>query len=189
MRNVIVSSVLLASMALIGGCVGADPERFDSVSQGVVPPPESCTSDELVTRTQGFWQNHSCVVKGEATGASLVPVSLGSLVFDKPADVEAYFKLAPRGGNTQIILGHQLLAAKLNVAAFGIGDFDFADWDGDGALETVAELIAIGDGLFDAGSSTERVKIATILDKLNNAGDNAPLYFDPTCNSAPSPCD
>ena len=189
MRSLIVSSVLLASLSLFAGCVAADPERVDDASQAVVPPPPpGCEGEELVTRTQGFWENHSCVVMGEATGTSLVPISLGSLELDKAEDVDDYFELTPTGGNKQIILGHQLLAAKLNVAAFGIGGFDFADWNGDGVLETVDELTAIGDGLFDAGSNADRVKIATILDKLNNAGHDADLYFDPNCNSAPQSC-
>ncbi|MCC6558431.1 MAG: hypothetical protein IT372_36285 [Polyangiaceae bacterium] len=191
MRTLIISSVLLTSLSLLSGCaVSADPEAVDSASQAVVPPPTSCGGDELVTRTQGFWKNHCCVVKGEATGYPLVPVSLGSsAVLDKYGDVHAYLSIPPQGGNKQLILGHQLLAAKLNVAAFNIGGFDWADWDADGTLETVDELLAIADGLYDAGSNTNRVKMATILDKLNNAGDAEDLWFDPTCNSPPPVCE
>jgi hypothetical protein len=185
----LISGVFLVSIAAVAGCaMPVGPEPIDEAGQGVVPPPTDC-SDGLVTRTQGFWQNHSCVVKGDATGYPLVPQVLGSsLVLDKPADVDAYLG-TPTQGDKQIILGHQLLAAKLNRAAFGIGPIEFADWDGNGSLETVDELIAIGDILFDSGTSADRVMMATVLDKLNNAGDNEPLWFDPNCNSPPQPCE
>jgi hypothetical protein len=190
MRSLLIPSMLvLSSLSLFAGCLAASPEPIDGVSQAVVPPPGGCGGDELVTRTQGFWQNHSCVVKGDATGYSLLPVTLGSsFELDKPSDVEAYLD-QPTQGDKQIILGHQLLAAKLNVAAFAIGGFEFADWDADGNLETVDELIAIGDGLFDAGSDADRVKSATVLDKLNNAGTDADLWFDPNCNNPPASCE
>jgi hypothetical protein len=188
MRNLILPSVLFAALsALIGCSLGADSERVNDHTQSVVPPTE-CEGG-LVTRTQGFWKNHACVLKGDATGYALVPVTLGSsFTMDKPADVTAYLRTPPAGGNTQIILGHQLLAAKLNVAAFNIGSFEFADWDADGALETVGELITIADGLFDSGSDADRVKMATILDKLNNEGDNEDLWFDPTCSRPAESC-
>lgn len=192
MRSSLLCSVLfLSSVSLLAGCLaGGDPEPVDGVSQAVVPPPGGCGDGTLVTRTQGFWKNHSCVVKGDATGYSLLPQTLGSsFVLDKPSDVSDYLSTPPTGGNKQIILGHQLLAAKLNDAAFSIGDIEFADWDADGDLETVSELIAIADGLFDAGSDADRTKMATVLDKLNNAGDNEPLWFDPTCKSPPASCD
>jgi hypothetical protein len=188
MRNLLLPSVLLAALSVLIGCsVEVDSERVNDLAQPVVPPTDC--DDDLVTRTQGFWKNHACVLKGDATGYALVPVTLGSSVtMDKPADVMSYLRTPPAGGNEQIILGHQLLAAKLNVAAFDIGSFEFADWGADGALETVDELIAIADGLFDSGSGADRVKMATILDKLNNEGDSADLWFDPTCSRPAVSC-
>jgi hypothetical protein len=188
MRTLFLTSLLCFAMPMVAGCALSTPEPTDDTAHAVGTPPPVC-SDGLVTRTQGFWKNHTCVLKGEATGFSLVPQTLGStLVLDKPADVEAYFNLHPQG-DKQIIMGHQLLAAKLNVAAFDIGDIAFADWDADGTLETVNELIAIGDALFDSGSAADRVKAATIFDKLNNDGHNEDLWFDPTCHDAPADCD
>ncbi len=182
MRNVITSVIVAMSLTAVAGCVSEfDPESTDEASQSVVEP---CGPGDLVTRTQGFWQNHSCVVKGDATGTPLVPVSIGALRFDKPAEVEAYLD-QPVKNNKLLILGHQLLAAKLNEAAFHIGNIEFADWNGDGYLETVSELLATGDALYDSGSDADRIKIATVLDKLNNAANDAPLYFDPTCKTAP----
>lgn len=182
MRSLLSILLLVPVVALTGCLVTADPEPTGEHSQGVIPERPICT-DGLVTRTQGFWKNHACVVKGEATGFPLVPVALGAtFLLDKPGDVEAYLDTQPQG-DKQIILGHQLLAAKLNRAIFAIGSFEFADWDADGNLETVDELIAIGDAKFDAGTSAERVMIATILDKLNNEGHSEPLWFSPTCNS------
>lgn len=188
MRSLLSSLFLVPIVALTGCLVTADPEPTGELSQGVIPENPIC-SDGLVTRTQGFWKNHACVVKGEATGFPLVPVALGeAFLLDKPGDVEAYLDTPPQG-DKQIILGHQLLAAKLNRAAFDIGTIGFADWDADGELETVDELLANGDQLFDVGAKAERVKMATILDKLNNAGKDEPLWFDPTCKSPPHPCE
>lgn len=188
MRSVFLSSILLLAIPVVAGCVAAeDRELTDQVSQEVVPPPTPCV-DGLVTRTQGFWKNHSCVVKGEATGYSLLPITLGAgFLLDKPADVEDYLDTPPMG-DKQIILGHQLLAAKLNVAAFGIGEIEFADWDDDGTNETVNELLVIADVLFDSGTAAEQQKMATVLDKLNNEGHDEDLWFDPNCNSVAT-CD
>ena len=189
MRTKMITTMLLVSAAMFAGCsIQGDSEQVDSSLQSILPP-STCGGDELVTRTQGFWKNHTCVLKGDATGYSLVPVSLGaSLSLDKPSDVVDYLSTAPRRGDSQLILGHQLLAAKLNASIFTISRFEFADWDGDGSMETVGELIAIGDGVFDSGSSADQLKMATILDKLNNAGDAADLWFDPTCRT-PASCD
>jgi hypothetical protein len=179
MRHILTSVILAMSLSAVTGCMTAVDEPTDETSQSVV----QC--DDLVTRTQGFWANHSCVIKGEATGVSLLPVSIGASVrLEKPAQVDAYLGTPPKG-NKLLVMGHQLVAAKLNVAAFHIGAIKFADWNGDGSLESVSELISIADGLYNAGSDADRVKMATILDKLNNAGDAAALYFDPTCKSAP----
>lgn len=49
--------------------------------------------------------------------------------------------------------------------------------------------IILGGQLFDAGAKAERVKMASILDKLNNAGDGEPIWFDPTCRSPTQPCE
>ncbi|UQA58367.1 hypothetical protein [Polyangium aurulentum] len=150
------------------------------------PPPEDEGCDvPLVTRTQGFWKNHPCVVDGEVGGVVLVPVTLGAgLTFGSAAEVSAYLETPSKGGNGQIILGHQLLAAKLDVAAFDIGRYVFADVDGDGALETVDELIALGDEAFDSGSDYDQKRLGAVLDHLNNAGDAASLTFDPACGGA-----
>jgi hypothetical protein len=43
--------------------------------------------------------------------------------------------------------------------------------------------------LADNGTSADRVKSATILDKLNNAGHSEPLWFDPNCNGPPEACE
>ncbi|MDI1444095.1 hypothetical protein [Polyangium sp. 6x1] len=143
-------------------------------------PPDECNVP-LLTRTQGFWKNHTCVIDGVVGGLSLLPVSLGATTtFDSSLEVQAYFKTPPKG-NAQIILGHQLLAAKLNAKAFGIGNYIFADVDADGDLETVDEILALGDVAFDAGDDERRLVLGAVLDELNNAGDGASLPFEPAC--------
>lgn len=181
MRYFITSVILAMSSVALSGCM-TDTE--EPVAEGSQATTECQDGAPIVTRTQGFWQNHQCVVKGEATGTSLVPVTLGSSIdLNKAQSVYDYFN-QPTKGNKQLILGHQLLAAKLNVGAFSIGGVPFADYNGDGVLETVGQLTDIADALMDSGSDADRVKMATILDKLNNAGDSEPLYFDPTCKGA-----
>ncbi|MDI3285637.1 hypothetical protein [Polyangium sp. 15x6] len=143
-------------------------------------PPDECDVP-LLTRTQGFWKNHTCVIDGVVGGLSLLPVSLGATVtFDSSAEVQAYFQTPPKG-DPQIILGHQLLAAKFNAKAFGIGNYVFADVDADGDLETVDELLALGDVAFDEGDDERRLVLGAVLDELNNAGDGESLPFNPAC--------
>ena len=67
-----------------------------------VPPDPACV------RTQGYWKNH------EASWP-LASVTLGARVYTKAAAL-TLLRTAPRG-NATIILAHQLIAAKLNVAA------------------------------------------------------------------------
>ena len=182
MRHVITSVILAMSLTAIGGCATSVDEPLDEAAQRVVECDENAP---VVTRTQGFWQYHSCVVKGDATGVPLVPLALGSAKkLDKPQAVYDYLNTST-GGDKQTILGHQLVASKLNAAAFGIGGVKFADWDADGNLESVNQLLDIADALYDSASDADRGKMATILDKLNNTGNEEELYFDPTCNSAP----
>jgi hypothetical protein len=139
----------------------------------------------LITRTQGFWKNHPCVIAGDVGGKVLLPVTVGAgVVFETPAEVTGYLETPPKGGNAQIILGHQLVAAKQNVAAFEIGRYVFADVNGDGILETVDELVALGDAAFDSGDSWDRLRMAAVLDRLNNAGDDRSLAFEPGCGGA-----
>lgn len=187
MKNIL-AALFIAALPLVAGCaVDSQDDGVGTTESAIKPPPGGgCTA--LVTRTRGFWANHTCVLKGDATGYALVPVTIGaSTTFDKPADVEAYLG-QPAKGDKQLILGAQLLAAKLNVAAFGIGTKTFVDFDGDGKVDTVNALIAAADKAYDSGSDAERNKLAGILDKLNNAGDAEPLWFSPTCKAPPTTC-
>ncbi len=181
------SGVTFAVEPMSEACFLAVQASAQSV-QGMPPPsdPPAPTDEDcdepLLTRTQGFWKNHPCVLDGDVGGQVLVPVSLGAdLTFVSSFEAQQYFQTPPKGGNAQIILGHQLLAAKFNVKAFGIGGYVFADVDGDGVLETVDELITRGDAAFDGGSERYRLTMGAVLDRLNNAGDAALLAFDPAC--------
>lgn len=178
----LISSLLVVMSASVMGCMAETEEPTGEAELATTTCPEDVP---VVTRTQGFWQNHSCVIAGAATGRALVPFGIGeSVSFSKAQSVTAYLD-NPVHGKKQLILGHQLVASKLNVAAFGIGGVKYADWNGDGALESVNQLLDIADSLYETGSAADQVKMATILDKLNNSGDAQALYFDPTCKSAP----
>lgn len=177
-----------ALVLFVSSCVVApSDEKISSVALDIKPPSGgSCNS--FVTRTRGFWANHTCVLKGDATGYPLTPVTIGaSTTFQKPSDVEVYLG-QPAKGNKQLILGAQLLAAKLNVAAFGIGTKTYVDFDGDGKVDTVNSLLSAADVAFDNGTDAERVFFGGILDKMNNAGDHEALWFSPTCSEAPGVC-
>lgn len=157
------------------------PDPGDPPTEPPDPPGECDDPPPLLTRTQGFWKNHACVIDGDVGGLSLLPVSLGAtMTFDSSLEVQAYLKTPPKG-DAQIILGHQLLAAKLNAKAFGIGNYVFADVDADGDLETVDELLALGDVAFDEGDDERRLVLGAVLDELNNAGDGESLPFNPAC--------
>jgi len=191
------SGVTFAVAPMPEACVPAVEPPTSQVVQGTPPPtdapdptdpteptdpPDEGCDEPLLTRTQGFWKNHPCVIDGVVGGQVLVPISLGAeTTFVTSLEVQAYFQTPPKGGNARIILGHQLLAAKFNAKAFGIGDYVFADVDGDGVMETVDELITLGDEAFDSGSERRRLTMGAVLDRLNNAGDAALLSFDPAC--------
>ncbi len=107
---------------------------------------EGCDTCELFTsRNMGFWKVHACVIDGSATDYALLPQTLGtSKTFTTGAAAIAYMN-ASAGGSQQVILGRQLLAAKLNRAAFNLGPLTFEDVTADGNVETVDEIIALAD--------------------------------------------
>ncbi len=174
---------------------GETDEDFDADGDGVADCFEECEDEEctgcelIVTRTKGFWKNHTCVIDGDATGDALVPVTLGSSdTYYRSRGVANYLRTPPRGDD-QIILGHTLMTAKLNVSAFAIGDWEWDDWDGDGIDETVSELIEIADDLYDSGSAADRVAMGEVLQTLNEGGSDLDLWFDANCRDAAEYCD
>lgn len=71
-----------------------------------VPPPPT----GFCPLSQGFWKNHS-----SEWSPSALPMMLGTLNTYDQSELLSLFNAAPRG-DASIILAHQLMAAKLNVA-------------------------------------------------------------------------
>ena len=122
---------------------------------------------------QGFWKNHPA-------SWPVGSLTLGATSFGASAAMDV-LKTPPKG-DARLILGHQLIAAKLNLAA---GVADSATPGGTSASQVVAaadgELVAHGGTLFADGDKVrtsspagrEMTRLAGILDAYN-AGTYTP---------------
>lgn len=127
------------------------------------PPPVEV---ELVTRTQGWWKHHACVIE------TLLPISVGTLYFDDARDVVELLN-RPVRGDKSLPLTKQLLVAYMGTLAFGTAGLEWDDLDGDGDAETIADLIAAGAEAL--ASHRNMSHWSDRLDALNNAATEAPL--------------
>jgi hypothetical protein len=138
--------ITASALALTVGCTGSPTERLDSARQNgtsvVLPPASSSTSStssgdengdspttpgspgatttttdggtdggvegEGCTLTQGYWKNH-------ASKWPVTSLSLGNTSYTR-AQLLAIFNM-PTSGNGLVSMSHQLIAAKLNLAA------------------------------------------------------------------------
>jgi uncharacterized repeat protein (TIGR01451 family) len=162
-------------------------DNRDNDGDGVVD--ENCTEcTRFTTRGKGFWKTNTCLMDGDATGQTLLPITIGSsTTFYTSAEVAGYINTPPLG-NKRIVLGHQLLTAKLNAKTFTLNDLLYDDVDGDGSLDTVAEILALGDYYYESGTNPQRASFATVLEEMNQAGINNGLFFDTTCQDDPEIC-
>lgn len=121
------------------------------------------------TLTQGFWKNHP-----DAWPVS--SLTLGTNTYTKEA-LLAILKL-PVKGNGLIMLAHQLIAAKLNIAA-GADDADIA--------ATIAAADALIDDLEAGVDSLEPKDTSALNDTLDefNRGEIGPGH----CEDGPPSCD
>ncbi|HTM22586.1 MAG TPA: myxococcus cysteine-rich repeat containing protein, partial [Kofleriaceae bacterium] len=153
MRVSLASALALSVVSLIGaaGCLGVSSSRQAGGDD-----------DDAVTPcafTQGYWKNHP-----DAWPVS--SLSLGGHVYTE-AELLAIFDEAP-AGNGLISLAHQLIAAKLNVAA-GAPDDDIADTIAE-ADALIGDLVVppIGDGFLDPADTSA---LNDALTAFNESGD------------------
>jgi cysteine-rich repeat protein len=119
------------------------------------------TADDDCTLTQGYWKNHP-----DAWPVS--SLKLGSVTYTKD-ELLAIFK-TPVRGNGLVSLAHQLIAAKLNVAAGATGSSIDDEIDDADALIGGLVVPPKGDGYL-ATSAT--ASLTGDLDGFNN-GDTGP---------------
>lgn len=162
-------------------CDGDDNDGDGSVDEGCTG-----TCDLFVTRLPDDWVDMDCVMDGDATGFSPFPITLGaSERYSSSAAVVAALSVDP-GGDSHLKLRRHLLAMRLNAAFFGTEDFEVVDWDGDGTLETVGELLDLADAQYDTGADWLQNAWASQLREMNNLGTDLDLWFDETCASVDS---
>ena len=122
-----------------------------------------CVDDGGCTRTQGYWKNHE-------PDWSSVDLDLGGVTYSH-AQALAILK-TPSNGDASLILGHQLIAAKLNILVNGASDSAVASAVADADAWLAANLDA--DGALPCGVSpasaegAEATSLATVLDQYNN---------------------
>lgn len=169
------------------GCVEVCGDDFDNDGDGTTD--EGCDAcGEYQSRTESFWETATCVVDGDL-GYEVLPITLGaSETYSTAAAVETML-LATTGGAAQNRLRHQLMVAKLNRAAFNTGASPALDWGSNGTVETVDELIAIADTLFDGGLFWKQNSMTLALKTVNEAGSATPIYFSASCSGEAEFCD
>lgn len=125
----------------------------------------ACGHSGGCTLTQGYWKNHNdtvCAVDATSPLCVAWPVTsltLGTVTYSQ-ADLLAIFN-TPAGGNGLIALAHQLIAAKLNVAA-GADDTSVAL-----AIASADALIGglvvppVGSGSLSPGSTSALITTLT----------------------------
>jgi hypothetical protein len=152
---------LLFSFALIA-CGPTEDERVNTDAKAVSGLDGASGAD--CTLTQGYWKNHASAWPTDS-------LTIGGVTYSEE-DLLGLFNTPPKG-DTSLILGHQLIAARLNVASAASAPADVAKaldaadaWmaahkDADGTLAygvktgpAAAEAVALADTLasFNEGS-------------------------------------
>ena len=134
----------------------------------IIPPP----TGQGCTLSQGFWKTHGPVGCNPGGGSNVWPVvslSLGSVIYNDNELCQILNQ--PVGGNGLILLAHQLIAAKLNIAN-GANPAPIA------ATVTAADVLIgglivppIGGGFLAPGTVSA---LATSLDQYNNGNLGVP---------------
>ncbi|MDL1945129.1 T9SS type A sorting domain-containing protein [Chloroflexi bacterium CFX2] len=122
-----------------------------------VPPPPSA----VCPHSQGYWKNHSSKWPGSA-----LSLMLGTVNNYNQSQLLSILNAAPRG-DASIILAHQLIAAKLNVANGSPvpADVQSAITNADAAISTATIPMGIKANTTLGGYMTS---LASLLDQYNN---------------------
>lgn len=171
------------SCACIEQCSNAlDDDGNGLVDEGCAPCAEG------MSRPKAFWAGASCVLDGDA-GFALLPITLGASETYSTASSVTTLLAAATGTNAKNRLRHQLLTAKLNIRAFSSGGLPALDWNGDGTVETMQQLVDLADLYFDTGPDWRRTNMATALRTANELWQAWPIWFQPDCSGWEEVCD
>jgi len=163
---------------------GIDQDCDGEDLPGEAPP----TCGELVTRERSFWSANVCVIHGAATPDPLLPITVGGVTYSTWQATRG--GLTGFGGGPVARLGRELLAARLNEAAFGLAGLDWALVGAGIYSGTIEEVLDHADTLYAGGSaSSEVTAMLSAIAALNAAGAGEPLWFDPSCELPPETCD
>jgi hypothetical protein len=110
----LVCAHLVIATAALAACKGSDPRPVQEAEQASA----SVTGGEGCTLTQGYWKNHE-----EAW--PVTSLTIGGVSYDADELLDL-FRTPPKG-DASLILGHQLVAALLNVASGAVAPQDVAD--------------------------------------------------------------
>lgn len=150
---------------------GYDVNSNDPVTATSLPPVivhQEEETGEPGSRTLGFYKNHPCVV------AQVLPITIAGVEVGKVTDVIQILESRKTHWDR---LRSQLMATKLNVAVFGIGNCTLDDLGLEGG-ETVNQVIAQAEELLlaDPGATKDQLSaMQDLLDRINNSNDDAPL--------------
>lgn len=97
-----------------------------------------------------YWKTKPSTITG------YLPVKVGLTTYTSAAQVVA--ALSPTPTTTTQRLQGMLLLSRLNTAAFGIDVWPAGDFDGDGSLDTVADLMEAADVALSTGATTKAQK-------------------------------
>ncbi|WP_437966628.1 hypothetical protein WMF04_44685 [Sorangium sp. So ce260] len=162
-RMMLVGCLSLVGSALAGCGLGAADRLGQGSDSVVVSPPDGDGDGDGCTLTQGYWKNHE-----ESWPTS--KLTIGGVEYAQEELLEL-FRTAPKG-DTSLILCHQLIAARLNVAS-GASDAAL-----DGALADAEAWMAANkdaDGKLPYGTkrgsaADEAVSLSGRLAEFNEGG-------------------
>jgi hypothetical protein len=149
---------------------------------------EDCSQcDLIVTRSRVSWSTMAnCVFTGGATGDSLLPITQGTRSLNNATQVRN--ALTATANNNTKRLGREIVAGRLNEAAFFLTDLPYDDVDADGDNETVGEILDLANTAYLSGTAGSKTAYLNLLTTLNSDGETFPLWFDATCADDPEIC-